>query len=219
MQESLSYTIRPMEPGDIPTVVAIDRLSFPTPWSASSYAYELKRRNTSLYYVLLRPAAGDTPHPEQGWRRWLHSVTSLGKQESRVIGYLGLRFRNSGIHISTIAVHPDWRGNGLGELLLLTALEQSLQMGFGTVTLEVRPSNQAAQRLYRKYGFWFTGVHQGYYRDSEDAWLMAAEIDQDAYRTRLTKLRQALESRLRHHQPKEHGTNTHHVGQNSEGKL
>ncbi|MBN1977468.1 MAG: ribosomal protein S18-alanine N-acetyltransferase [Anaerolineae bacterium] len=217
--EALSYTIRPMELGDIPTVVAIDQLSFPTPWPASSYAYELKHRNASFYYVLLKPEENGEPRSEQGWRRWLLSVPGLGKQERRVIGYLGLRLCSSETHISTIAVHPNWRGKGLGEFLLLTALERSWKMEFGAVTLEVRPSNQVAQRLYRKYGFRFTGVHAGYYRDGEDAWLMAVEIDQDAYRARLAELRRNLELRLSNHLPSKHDSSTTHVGQNPEGKL
>ena len=135
-----------------------------------------------------------------------------------MIGYLGIRLRDSGTHISTIAVHPDWRGNGLGELLLLTAIEQSAEMECSTVTLEVRPSNKTAQRLYQKYGFRFMGVHEGYYRDGENAWLMAVEIDRNIYRKRLAELRRNLEPRLCNHQPREHGTNTH-VGQNPEGKL
>jgi ribosomal-protein-alanine N-acetyltransferase len=101
------------------------------------------------------------------------------------------------MHISTIAVHPDWRGRGLGELLLLTAIDQSARMKRGKVTLEVRPSNKIAQSLYQKYGFRFTGVHEGYYRDGENAWLMAAEIDRAIYRQRLAELRRALEERLR----------------------
>jgi ribosomal-protein-alanine N-acetyltransferase len=197
MQEPLPYVIRPMKPGDIPTVVAIDRLSFPTPWSASSYAYELQHRNVSFYYVLLNPNSEDDTSPPRGWRRWLHSVTGGGGQKGRVIGYVGFRLRNAGVHISTIAIHPDWRGNGLGELLLLTAIEQSSKLGFGTMTLEVRPSNQVAQHLYHKYGFRFTGTHERYYQDGEDAWLMTAEIGQDTYRAQLVELRRALEQRLK----------------------
>lgn len=196
MQEPWPYSIRPMETGDIPAVVAIDRLSFPTPWSASSYAYELKHRNSSFFYVLLKPDSNEDSPPEQGWRRWLHSATGLRSQKSRVIGYVGIRLRNSGTHISTIAVHPDWRGNGLGELLLLTVMEQSAKMESSIVTLEVRPSNQIAQSLYRKYGFRFTGIHEGYYRDGENAWLMAVEIDRNVYRKRLAELHQVLEARL-----------------------
>jgi ribosomal-protein-alanine N-acetyltransferase len=196
MQEPWPYSIRPMEPGDIPSVVAIDRLSFPTPWSASSYAYELKHRNSSFFYVLLNPDSNDGSPPERGWWRWLHSATGLRPQRSHVIGYVGIRLRDAGTHISTIAVHPDWRGNGLGELLLLTVIEQSAKMESSLVTLEVRPSNKIAQSLYQKYGFRFTGVHEGYYRDGENAWLMAVEIDRNIYRKRLAELHQALEQRL-----------------------
>jgi ribosomal-protein-alanine N-acetyltransferase len=216
MQEPWPYDIRPMEPGDIPSVVAIDRLSFPTPWSASSYAYELKHRNSSFFYVLLKPDSAEDSPPERGWRRWLHSATGL--RQSHVIGYLGIRLRDSGTHISTIAVHPDWRGNGLGELLLLTALEQSARMERGIVTLEVRPSNKTAQRLYQKYGFQFTGVHEGYYRDGENAWLMAVEIGRNIYRKRLAELRQTLEERLCHPAQRQQAAASH-VGQKEADTL
>jgi ribosomal-protein-alanine N-acetyltransferase len=216
MQKALPYTIRPMELDDIPAVVAIDRLSFPTPWSPSSYSYELRHRHTSFYYVLLRPLTKKALEPEQRWRRWLQNVASLNTQESNVIGYLGLRLRNSGSHISTIAIHPEWRGNGLGELLLLTAIEHSLAMTCDKVTLEVRPSNPIAQKLYRKYGFQFTGIHAGYYRDGEDAWLMTVEIDRATYQTKLSKLRQALETRLDQSIPNSTDVSG---GQNYEGKL
>jgi len=117
-------------------------------------------------------------------------------EESRLIGYVGFRLQSAEAHISTVAVRPDWRGNGLGELLLLTAIEQALELGSSAVSLEVRASNRVAQNLYRKYGFRFTSVHRGYYRDGEDAWLMAVQIKQDTYRARLIRLRQMLEARL-----------------------
>jgi len=185
-----------MKWGDISTVVAIDRLSFPTPWPASSYSYELGQRTRSFYYVLLKPAAGGAAPSGQGWRRWLHKLIGLPK-EDRVIGYVGLRLRDAGGHISTIAVHPDWRGKGLGELLLLAAMEKALELEVGAATLEVRASNQAAHCLYRKYGFRFKGIRQGYYRNGEDAWLMAVELNQSTYRAQIAGLRQTLEARLR----------------------
>jgi ribosomal-protein-alanine N-acetyltransferase len=216
IQQPLPYTIRPMEPGDIPAVVAIDRLSFPTPWSASSYLYEIGHRGQSYFYVLLEPQANDPAPPAPRLHRWLRGLASLPQEGSRVIGYMGLRRRGPGAHISTIAVHPDWLGRGLGELLLLTAMEQAQKLRLDPVTLEVRASNQVAQQLYRKYGFRYKGVHQGYYRDGEDAWLMKVEISQDAYRARLAELRQALEARLRH----QHAELAQHaVGQNIQGGL
>ena len=199
MNEPLPYTIRPMEPGDVPTVAAIERLSFPTPWPASSYLYELSHNTQSSYYVLLKPTMDEVALPERGWRRWLRGVTGL-PERSRVIGYVGFRLKSIEAHVSTIAVHPDWRGKGLGELLLLTAMEKILELEVSVVSLEVRPSNQVAQQLYRKYGFRFKGVHQGYYRDGENAWLMKIEVRQDADRAQLAGLRQVLEARLRRQQ-------------------
>ena len=153
---------------------------------------------------------GEAVPQEQGWRRWLRSARGQ-RAESQVIGYVGLRLQGPGVHISTIAVHPDWRGKGLGELLLLTAMEKALELKGSTVTLEVRPSNRVAQRLYHKYGFRFKGVNRGYYRDGEDAWLMAVEVKREAYRARLADLRRTLEARLRRQAPG--------VGQNHRDRL
>ncbi|MDY6878282.1 MAG: ribosomal protein S18-alanine N-acetyltransferase [Chloroflexota bacterium] len=210
MYRSWPYVIRLMEPGDVPTVVAIDRLSFPTPWPASSYLYELSHNTHAFYYVLLKPVTGGVAPSERGWRRWLRGLIDL-PEESRVIGYMGFRLQDARAHVSTLAVHPDWRGRGLGELLLLTAMEHALELDVGAVTLEVRASNHVAHRLYRKYGFRFEGTHRGYYRDGEDAWLMGFEVNREACQARLAGLRQILEARLRRQQAG--------VGQNNEDTL
>jgi ribosomal-protein-alanine N-acetyltransferase len=191
----LPYIIRPMEPADVPTVAAIDRLSFPTPWLASSYLYELNHNNQSCYLSLLKPAPDASLHPKQRWLERLRGMLYPAK-ESRVIGYVGFRFLLAEAHISTIAVHPDWRNKGLGELLLMTAMVRALELGGCKVSLEVRPSNHVAQRLYRKYGFRFMGVHQSYYRDGEDAWLMEVEMTHGVYQTRLAENRRVIEARL-----------------------
>jgi len=199
MHQSLPYTIRPMEPGDVTTVAAIERLSFPTPWPASSFLYELRHNTRSCYCVLLKPTMGEAALSGQGWRRRLRRLVGL-PEESRVIGYVGFRLHDAEAHISTIAVHPDWRGKGLGELLLLTAMEKALELEVGVVTLEARASNRVAHHLYRKYGFRFNGTQRGYYRDGENAWLMEFKVDRDACQARLTGLRQRLEVRLRRQQ-------------------
>lgn len=195
MNQPWPYTIRPMEPRDVPTVVAIEKLVYPTPWPASSYLYELDHNTRSSYHVLLKPPTDENAPSERGWRRWLRGV--MGLRKSRVIGYVGFRLRPAEIHISTIAVHPDWRGKGLGGLLLLMVMEQAWELKASLVSLEVRASNQVAQAMYRKCGFRFKSVQQRYYQDGEDAWLMEAETSGDVYRTQLAALRQTLETRLR----------------------
>jgi ribosomal-protein-alanine N-acetyltransferase len=196
MTQPPPYTIRPMEPNDVPTVVAIDRLSFPTPWLASSYLYELNHNRRSRYYVLLKPVGDEFEDAAQGWLHRLRGRLNPAG-ESRVIGYVGFRFQTKEAHISTIAVHPAWRSRGLGELLLLTAVEKALDMKMSKLSLEVRPSNHMAQHLYHKYGFRFAGVRRGYYRDGEDAWLMDVSITHAAYQARLAELSRLLKTRIR----------------------
>ena len=79
-------------------------------------------------------------------------------------------------HISTIAAHPDWRGRGLGELLLLNMLFMANEQAAQMVTLEVRQSNLTAQALYHKYQFAIVGERRRYYKDTgEDALIMTYE--------------------------------------------
>ena len=59
-------------------------------------------------------------------------------------------------------------------------MEKALELGVSKVSLEVRPSNHVAQHLYHKYGFQFTEVHHGYYRDGEDAYLMVKQLEGDS---------------------------------------
>jgi len=211
MIQAASYVTRPMEPGDIPSVAAIDRLSFPAPWPPSAYAYELKYGKDSFYYTLLCPTPGYRRPARARWQHWLHSSVGVHRDDKSIIGYLGLRQKEESLHITTIAVHPDWRHRGLGELLLLLALEKATELHSPAVTLEVRPSNTVAQSLYRKYRFRFTGIHRGYYRDGENAWLMAVDIASVPFQSRLTFLGQSLERRLLAESP--------HVGQDGTGTL
>jgi ribosomal-protein-alanine N-acetyltransferase len=79
-------------------------------------------------------------------------------------------------HIATIAVHPDFRRQGLGEQILLHALRSAQDEGARRAFLEVRAGTSAAQALYKKSGFEIAGVRRGYYKDNnEDAILMNLE--------------------------------------------
>jgi ribosomal-protein-alanine N-acetyltransferase len=77
-------------------------------------------------------------------------------------------------HIGTLAVHPEYRRRKVATRLLATALQSMLDAGVRRVTLDVRAGNIAAQRLYRKFGFYTVTRRPRYYRDNhEDAFLMA----------------------------------------------
>jgi ribosomal-protein-alanine N-acetyltransferase len=115
----------------------------------------------------------------------------------QIIGFSGYWLIADEIHISTIATHPEWRGRGLGELLLLNLLFQVYDHPANMVTLEVRQSNRVAQALYRKYQFEEVGTRPRYYRDTgEDALLMTMPALNAHYYQFLEEQQKALYQRL-----------------------
>jgi len=148
---TLPATVRGMAVDDLPAVLEIDRLSFALPWPERSFRFELTENDAAHLLVAEAPWAGRV----------------------RLAGYLGYWLLIDEMHISTLAVHPDLRGQGVGERLLLAGLEQARRQGADLATLEVRPSNSAALGLYRKLGFELVGRRRAYYRDNnEDALLL-----------------------------------------------
>lgn len=194
------YLVEPMRLEDVEEVMAIERQSFPLPWSANTYQHEL-RDNRHSHYVVVRPAQHPLAvQPAAFWARlasvFLRRSTRSGR--APVLGYGGFWLVLDEAHISTIATALAWRGRGLGELLLLAMIERGLGMGAHIVTLEVRVGNRIAQNLYRKYGFIVTGQRKNYYRDNgEDAYIMTVDnAHGPEYAQRLQALRSALWARL-----------------------
>ncbi len=187
----LPYTIEPMRWEDVPAVMAIERESFPLPWSSYTYRHELTENTHSHYMVVRTRAPG--PDTRAWWQRMLRPTPPA------IVGYGGFWLIADEAHISTIAVAPQWRGLGLGELLLSAMIEQAMQMSAIMVTLEVRITNTVAQNLYRKYGFIITGTRPRYYRDNdEDAYIMTVEeIASEDYRRSFKQMQAALWERLR----------------------
>lgn len=190
----MPYALRPMEPGDVPVVAAIDRLSFPAPWPAAAFRRELRRRDAT-YYVLLHPRGKQPPTRDEGWADRFRQLFDVVRR-SRIIGYVGFRQEEDRGHITTIAVRPDWRGKGFGDLLLWVAMEQMVDHGLDVVTLEMRPSNAVAHQLYRKYNFEVKRRRARYYQDGADAWVMAVFVAHERYRQLLARRREALEGRF-----------------------
>ena len=125
----------------------IENLSFPVPWSRKSITDEITK-NSFARYICAR----------------------IGGQ---VVGYAGMWLICREGHITNIAVHPEFRENGIGSRLLKKLIEISREKGIKKITLEVRKSNTAAKNLYYKYGFKEEGIRKSYYSDNgEDAIIM-----------------------------------------------
>lgn len=166
-----------MTVADVPAVAALEKRVFPLPWSAHVFEYEL-RHNPMAHFVVVRPR--DTGMIQQEATSPATKVRGNPEQESlsqEMLGYGGFWFIVGEAHICTLAVHPDWRGRGLGGLVLVHLIDRATEIGAAVLTLEVRASNAVAQNMYRKYGFVQTGVGKRYYTDNgEDAIIMTTDL-------------------------------------------
>lgn len=187
---------------DVPEVSAIEQVSFPLAWPERAYRYELIE-NPKAYFFVTRhdPSRNQTQTAPQSWWQRLLRLPAAAEPEIKpapVLGYSGLWLMVDEAHIATIASHPEWRGRGVGELLLLNMLRVAQQIQAINTTLEVRVSNQAAQNLYRKYNFEEVGRRKAYYQDNrEDALIMTVTVFQtQAYAERLDVLEEDLRARL-----------------------
>lgn len=203
------YFIEPMSEDDIPDVQRIEGQSFTTPWSANTYKREI-RNTASCRYLVARgsftppPPRSDGAQPQR--RNGLLSQIAAAlfppaggsNSEWPIVGYGGLLLAVDDAHVTTIAVDPQHRGFGVGELLLNGLIDAAYDLRAKMITLEVRVSNSVAQRLYLKYGFQPAGTRPRYYTDNgEDALIMWTEpIDTPAYQSHLSELRRQLYARL-----------------------
>ena len=219
----MAFSIEPMQIEHIPSVMAVERLSFPSPWPASAYRKEIQSNRLAHYFVARHVDIHGDPvdalpvqelqaaaQPGDGFlsrlSKWLggsdgaRSVATRDETELRsVMAYAGMWvLAGSDAHVTTIAVHPLYRGRGIGERLLLECIDRGLASGAERMTLEVRVSNSVAKQLYEKYGFEVQGRRKRYYSDNgEDADIMTtSEIETPSYRGLLAQNRAELEARF-----------------------
>lgn len=141
-----NYTVEVMHVDDIPALVELDKTAFPRPWSANMFLNELQNR-CGHYWVI--------------------------RTENKVTAYGGFWMVAGECHITNIAVHEDYRHMGQGRMMLEYMLSMAKLYGAHGITLEVRPSNDAAISLYRNHGFQTEGRRKHYYEDNgEDALIM-----------------------------------------------
>lgn len=139
-------TICPLKESYIDEIVAISKLSFRSIWDKNSFIEELNN----------------------GFARYVVAL-----KDDIVIGYGGMWVIIDEGHITNIAVHPEFRGNGIGSLIVESLINICTIEHVPSLTLEVRKSNFIAQNLYKKYGFTEEGLRPKYYGDNqEDAIIM-----------------------------------------------
>ena len=213
----MRYVIERMTMSDVPRVIEIERLAYPSTWPPSAYRKELQD-NRWAHYIVLRdkqlveaqtaitqPQEVEKPRKNRLFPLSLlpnrPAVTVPSPELTSIIGFAGLWLMVDEAHITTIAMHPDFRAKGLGEFMLVNLIDIAYSIGAKWVTLEVRVSNYVAQNLYRKYGFREAGLRHRYYSDNqEDALIMwTDEISSPAYKEKFQELKSVLLHKLEHY--------------------
>ena len=130
-------------------VAALEKLCFSDPWSEKSVGSEL----------------------ENPLSLWL-----VAEEEGAVWGYVGSQTVMGETDMMNVAVHPDYRNQGIATALIVGLVEELLRQGSHCLTLEVRASNETAIRVYERLGFTELGRRKNYYRNPrEDALILRKE--------------------------------------------
>ena len=179
--KSMPFALRPLKPDDIVQAAEVEREAFPTLFPPTAFRSELGKQNAS--YLVAQEMSGNTP-PDDSPRRGMfgnllsgvRSSSSRVEEGGRIAGFIGIWYMVDEAHVVSVGVRTNDRGRGIGELLLIGALERAMSHPAALMTLEVRPSNVVAINLYRNYGFEQRGVRKAYYADDrEDALIMTTE--------------------------------------------
>ena len=137
--------IRPLAYADLPQVIAIERRAFPTPWSLAMFVLELSKPS---------------------------GICLAALEGGEMVGYLVCSRYDTVWHLMNVAVEPHRQRHGIASTLLERLFEQADKPS-EQYTLEVRTSNDAAIRLYERFGFRAAGRRRAYYHDNrEDALIM-----------------------------------------------
>jgi ribosomal-protein-alanine N-acetyltransferase len=163
-EAGLDVALVPMRRRHLRSVLRIESQVYPRPWSLSLFVSELALRTSRAYFV--------------------------ARVDGSLAGYAGMMFAGDDAHVTTIAVDPDLHRHKIGTRLLLQLCREAVVRGARHLTLEVRVSNQAAQGLYRRFGFRPAGIRKNYYVETnEDALVMwADDIDTPEYAARLQRI-------------------------------
>ena len=142
----MELLFRAMTQDDAEAVAAIEEKSFAVPWKRDDFWREAKNELAS--YI-------------------------VGVLDGKIVAYAGAWVSFNQADVMSVAVDPEYRGQGLGTLLFGELIRVVKARGATAITLEVRPSNTAAIKLYESFGLRSVGRRRGYYSDNgEDALIM-----------------------------------------------
>ena len=142
--EGTALKVRRLSYGDLPSVIAIERRSFPTPWSLAMFVLELSKPT---------------------------GICLAAEDETGLVGYLVCARYDEVWHLMNVAVTAEQRRRGVATELLDRLFEEA--GSDARYTLEVRVSNMPAIAMYERRGFRSAGRRRSYYHDNgEDALIM-----------------------------------------------
>ena len=132
-------------------ILEIEKRSFPSPWNRRAFLAELSNPIAQLWGAI---------------------------KAEQLVGYACFWIFPDEIHLLNIAIHPESRGQGIAQHLIHCIIETAISYAIPSIWLEVRPSNEAAAKLYRRMGFAVVGNRKNYYVDThEDAVIMALALE------------------------------------------
>jgi len=150
--------IRQAVRADLLDIVRIERSVFSHPWTLSAFDRFLGEPG----FLVSDPTGAET---------------GVGATIRGYVVATGIRANGRTMgHVKDLAVAPDFQGQGIGSRLLDRGLAILAQQGYRQVRLEVRETNEAAIRLYRRFGFRYAQTHPNYYPDGEDAYILVADV-------------------------------------------
>jgi ribosomal-protein-alanine N-acetyltransferase len=173
-------TLEPLTADLLPAIVELDRLCLGGLWTIDGYRRELESPNSDLLIMraneivterksLLenqrQPELGSRKQEPENPQHLLSSPPSL-----LALGCIWSIADEA--HITLLGVHPEYRNQGFGQLMLCALLKAAYQRELKWATLEVRISNQAAIELYKKFQFKEVGIRKRYYSNQEDALIL-----------------------------------------------
>ncbi len=138
--------IRPATERDLPAILAIENVSFDSPWTDDHFRYELFQNPFAFVFV--------------------------AEEDEHLVGYIDWWVTFEVGQVNNLAVLPKLRGKGIGKTMMQDVLKRFKDAQCERVTLEVRIHNEAAIALYERLGFQKRHLKKNYYENGDDAWAM-----------------------------------------------